>query len=317
MQENTHKYIYTFNYENIESDLCKLESKYVFGTKEQNKLLFSDQKIEPSISSFIKNRIEIISFASDYDTLLNEIKKEDIRVEGFKVEYLVFEGDKTEYANRLSKLRDIGFSIEGMHDYYNPKTTYALCNHENTWYFGILVKNNFDWHKHKQKPHSFSNSISVNIAKSLVNVAAKGNKEAKLLDACCGMGTIMLEACFAGNNIEGCDINEKIAKNARENLEYFNYNTKIYHSDIKDLDLKYDAVIIDLPYNLFTKVNDNDISHIIKASAEITDRLVIVSTTDITAIISDIGFVISGYCSVSKRGKTKFARKIWVCEKVI
>jgi len=309
------KYIYSFNCDITERELCTLESKYIFNKEEKNKLLFSDIKVEPSSSAFIRSRLDIISFSEDYSTLINEIKKENIHIEGFKIEYLVFDGDTTEYSDRLRKLRDIGFSIEGDTDYYNPTTTYALCYYESVWYFGVLIKNNIAWHKHKQKPCSFSNSISINIAKALVNIAAKANKEKKLLDACCGVGTIMLEACFAGNNIEGCDINEKTCKNARENLSHFDYTANIYHSDIKDISKRYEAAIIDLPYNLFTSATDNDIVHIIESTAEITDRLVIVSTSDITNLISNIGFRISDYCSVSKRGKVNFAREIWVCEK--
>ena len=310
-----HTYIYSFNCDITERDLCKLESRYIFNKEEQNKLLFSDKKVDPSSSAFIKSRLDIISCSKDYSTLINKIKKENICVEGFKVEYLVFDGDTTEYADRLNKLRDIGFSIEGIHDYYKPTITYALCYYEGVWYFGLLIKNNIAWHKHKQKPCSFSNSISVSIAKALVNIAAKANKENKLLDACCGVGTIMLEACFAGNNIEGCDINEKICNNARKNLSHFNYTANIYHSDIKDISQRYEAAIIDLPYNLFTSATDTNILHIIESTAEITDRLVIVSISDIRDLISNIGFSISDYCSVSKRGKVNFARKIWVCEK--
>jgi len=313
MQINKH--LYSFIYDNAESNLCKLESRHIFNKEEKNKLLFSDIKAEPSSSAFIKNRLDIISFSEDYATLIDKVKKEDICVEGFKVEYLVFDGDTTEYAKRLEKLKDIGYSIEGNPDYYNPTITYALCCYEGIWCFGILIKNNFDWYKHKQKPRSYSNSISTNIAKALVNIAAKANKEKKLLDACCGVGTIMLEACFAGNKIEGCDINWKICNDARENLSHFNYTANIYRSDIKDISQRYDAAIIDLPYNLLSCATDNDIFHIIESTAEIADRLVIVSTSDITNLINDTGFIISDFCSVRKRGKANFTRKIWVCEK--
>ena len=309
------KYIYSFNYDNSESELCKLESKSIFNKEEKNKLLFSELKVEPSNSAFIKKRLDIILFSEDYSTLINEIKNESICIEDFKVEYLVLDGDTTEYAERLKMLRDIGYSIEGDTDYYNPTITYALCYYECVWYFGVLIKNDFTWHKHKQKPCSYSNSISINIAKALVNIASKGNKEKKLIDACCGVGTIMLEACFAGFNIEGCDINWKICRDARENLSYFNYNAKVYRSDIKDISHRYDAAIIDLPYNLLSCASDDDIIHIVESTAKIADRLVIVSISDITSLISKAGFRISDYCSVSKRGNTNFARKIWVCDK--
>lgn len=309
------KYIYSFNYDNSESELCKLESKSIFNKEEKNKLLFSELKVEPSNSAFIKKRLDIILFSEDYSTLINEIKRKSISIEGFKVEYLVLDADTTEYAERLKMLRDIGYSIEGDTDYYSPTITYALCYYEGIWYFGVLIKNDFAWHKHKQKPCSYSNSISINIAKALVNIASKGNKEKKLIDACCGVGTIMLEACFAGYNIEGCDINWKICRDARENLSYFNYNAKVYRSDIKDINRRYDAAIIDLPYNLLSCASDDDIIHIVESTAKIADRLVIVSISDISVLINNAAFRISNYCNVSKRGNTKFARKIWVCEK--
>ena len=308
-------YIYSFNYDNAESDLCKLETRHIFNKEEKNKLLFSDLKAEPSSSAFIKKRLDITLSSDNYSTLINQIKKESICVEGFKVEYLVLDGDTTEYAERLKKLRDIGYSIDGDSDYYNPTITYALCYYKGIWYFGVLIKNSFAWHKHKEKPHSFSNSISINIAKALVNIAAQTNKETTLLDACCGAGTIMLEACFSGNNIEGCDINWKMCKHARKNLSHFNYSANIYCSDIKNISKRYEAAIIDLPYNLYSSADDTQILHIIKSTAEITNRLVIVSTSDITNFISKAGLRLSDYCDVSKRGKAIFTRKIWVCEK--
>lgn len=309
------KYIYTFGYDGTESELCKLESKYIFNKVEENKALLSNLRIDPACSAFIKRRFDVILFSEDYTALINEIKKKSLSIEGFKVEYLVLDGDTTEYDERLDKLRDIGYRIEGTPDYYSPTITYALCFYQRVWYFGILIKNNFSWYKHKQKPCSNSNSIKINIAKALINIAAKANKENKLIDACCGVGTVMLEACFAGYDIEGCDINWKQCRDARVNISHFNYTAKVYRSDIKDISKKYDAAIVDLPYNLLSRATDRDILHIIMSAKEIADRLVVVSIADITSLISNAGLSIVDYCSVSKIGRKKFTRNIWVCEK--
>ncbi len=309
------KHLYLFDYHHTESDLCKLESKYLFGEGEEGKVLLSEISVEPSCSAFIKKRLDLISTSQDYDGLLALIEEASISAEGFKVEYLIFEGDTTRYAERLDKLRDIGFRIEGIPDYHKPKSTYALCRYEGYWVFGKLIKDSFDWHKHKQKPHSYSNSISSSIAKSLVNIAARGRKEAKLLDACCGVGTIMLEACYAGYQIEGCEINRKICEDARTNLAHFRYGAAVYRSDIGDLALRYDAAIIDLPYNLLSDAGDADIAHIIESAGKRADRLVIVSTSDIEGIIVKAGFNMADHCTVRKKGKRTFARRVWVCEK--
>lgn len=87
------------------------------------------------------------------------------------------DSDKTEYNQRLKKLRDIGLSIEGEPDYHNPIIKYGLSHCNGIWYFGILVSNNFNWDMHKTKPRSFSNSIIMGIAKSLINITTKANKE--------------------------------------------------------------------------------------------------------------------------------------------
>jgi tRNA (guanine10-N2)-dimethyltransferase len=312
---HNHSYIYSFKHDYHNIELCKLESRQLFEEEEKNNLLFSNIKVDPSISPFIKNRFEIISSSEAYSKLLKNIKKENIHIEGFKAEYLILDGDDTGYTERLKKLKDIGYSIEGEPDYYTPSIIYSICNYKNIWYFGILVKHNTDWYKHKIKPCSYSCSINMDIAKSLVSIASNGNKTNQLLDACCGVGTVLLEACISGFNIEGCDINLNACKHTRENLAHYNYTANVYRSDIKDIDKKYDAAIIDLPYNLYTYSNDTIALNIIESAAKLTSRIVIVSISDIESLIKKSGLKISDFCSVAKKGKSKFSRNIWVCEK--
>ena len=310
-----HIYIYSFKYDYHHSELCKLESRQIFDKEEKNKVLFSNLKVDPSISPFINNRVEIISSSENYFELLKSIKKENIHIEGFKVEYLILDGDSSEKIERLKKLKDVGYSIDGAPNYDTPSITYAICNYENVWYWGILIKQNAEWRKHRNKPCSFSNSISMTIAKTLVSIASKGNKANELLDVCCGVGTVMLEACFSGFNIEGCDINANACKHTRVNIAHYNYTANVYCSDIKDIDKKYNATIIDLPYNLYSYSNDSITLNIIESTARLADRIVIVSISDIEANIKKSGLKISDFCTVEKRGKSKFTRNIWVCEK--
>ena len=137
-----HCYLYTFNYAYHHSQLCKLESRQIFDNEQTNKLLFSNIKVDPSISPFIRSRFDIISSSENYAELLKSIKKENIHLNGFKAEYLVLDSDSTGYAERLNKLRDVGYRINGQPDYYTPSIIYSICNYENVWYFGILIKLN-------------------------------------------------------------------------------------------------------------------------------------------------------------------------------
>lgn len=308
------EYIYTFKYNHHYSELCKLESRQIFGKEEKDNLLFSDIERDPTISPFIRERFEIIFSATDYCSLLDIIEQKNIKSDGFKAECLILEGDDTGYKERLNKLRDIGYRIEGIPDYNNPSIIYSICKYANIWYFGILKKHDIGWHNHKQKPHSFSNSLGMVVAKALVSIASKGNQSKRLLDACCGVGTIMLEACFLGFTIDGCDINWKAVKHTRKNLEHYAYVAEVYRSDIKDLVKKYDSIIIDLPYNIYTYSDDTISRNIIQSSANLSDRVIIVSVSDMASIISGAGLNIIDYCTVGKRGKSNFERLIWVCE---
>jgi tRNA (guanine10-N2)-dimethyltransferase len=287
----------------------------MFDKEENGKTLFSTIAIDPSVSAFLKTRLEIIASSENYDDLLEKIKKKNIYKEGFNVDYLILEGDNTGFTERRKIQKDIGYCIEGNPDFNNPTLTYAIGTYQSIWYFGVLITHNSDWQKHKQKPRTFSNSIGMNIAKTLVSIASKGNKTKTLLDACCGVGTVLLEARFSGYNIEGCEINQNACDYTKENLAHYSYTAQVHCSDIKDLDKNYDAIIIDLPYNLYSYSDDTIALNIISSAAKLTDRLVIVSMSDISPMLEKCGLIITDFCTVEKRGKSKFTRNIWICEK--
>lgn len=308
------RHIYTFNYDDFQTDICQLEARTLFQKEAKDKMLFSNITVNPDHSAFIKKRFDILFSASTYEELIQEIQLEEIAVEEFKAEYLQLPGDQTGYKKQLACLKDIGYSIEGNPNYQNPSIIYSLCCFEGVWYFGILTKNSFDWHKHKAKPKSYSSSILISIAKTLVNIVSNSNPSTTILDACCGVGTVILEACYAGYHIEGCEINWKICQDAKENIQFFNYTAQVYRSDIQDISKRYDAAIIDLPYNISCNATEEDMLNIIGSAANISNRIAIVSNTDISNIIHSIQLNLLDYCEIGKKGRTDFSRKIWLCE---
>jgi tRNA G10 N-methylase Trm11 len=313
--EQVQRYLYSFNYDSHYLDLCRLESRQVFGKEITNKILFSNKRVDASSSAFIRSRLEIQVKAKSFEALKIGIHEAHIQGDGFKAEYLTLEGQQIEKSERNKKLKEVGFCLEGHPNFVAPSITYAICSYQNDWYFGTMVKHNAEWLNHNNKPCSYSNSIGMKVAKTLVNLGSKGIKNLHLLDACCGVGTVLLEACFAGLSIEGCDINPKTIENARKNIAHFHYSSKLYCSDIKDVTGAYDAAIIDLPYNLFSYSNDSVTANIIQSSAKLAPRVIIVSIEDVRSVIKHAGLTILDQCTVEKRGKSKFTRNIWVCER--
>ena len=149
------------------------------------------------------------------------------------------------------------------------------------------------------------------MARALVNIAVGNNLELKLVDPCCGIGTVVIEALSMNIDVNGYEINNNIAQYAQRNLEFFGYNNVITNGDMHRIEEKYDVVIIDIPYGLFKPTTLKEQTDIIKTARKIADKLVIVTFEDMDKYIKGVGFNILDTCYVSKG---KFVRYISICE---
>ncbi|QZY56838.1 TRM11 family SAM-dependent methyltransferase [Crassaminicella profunda] len=308
------QYIYNVNYQVQEEDLCALEIRSLFNFHLEGKVFFSSKEVEPSISPFLKTRLKIIYKTSSFSDIIELIKKDKITSQDFVVKYLeLFSGDP--YIKKRKELcKEIGLVVEGFPSFTSPKTTFGISFYKGSWYFGILVANNSEWKAHNTKPYSYSSSIGINIAKVLLNIAGNGDFSKRLVDPCCGVGTVLLEGFFAGYDIRGWEIMSKVAEHARANLLHFNYLPKVTTGDIQDIGESFDASIIDLPYGNFCPTNVDNQVKIIKNAKRISKKLVLVSCEDITHQILREKLKITDCCKISKNEKGSFYRYIWVCE---
>jgi len=84
-----------------------------------------------------------------------------------------------------------------------------------------------------------------------------------LLDPFCGTGGILIEAGLIGIRVIGSDIEDKMVKGCRENLDFYNIkNYELFSSDIGNITdhiSKVDAVVTDLPYGKSTTTKGEDI----------------------------------------------------------
>ena len=146
--------------------------------------------------------------------------------------------------------------------------------------------------------------ISLNVGNSL---------DMNLVDPCCGVGTVIIEALSMGIDVHGYDINKSIVSKARRNLEFFGYERQIIeYCDINNLEKKYDVAIIDLPYNLFTPIKREEQISIITSSYKICNRLILLTFEDMESDVLKAGFKIVDKCTIPKG---KFIRRLLICEK--
>jgi tRNA G10 N-methylase Trm11 len=308
------QYIYNVKYRVYEEDLCALEVKALFNYRLEGKTFFSDKEIDPAISPFLRNRLKIIHKNSSLSCIIELVKKNKIVSNDFIVKYVELLNDDPFVKKRREICKDLGLEIAGIPSFNDPKTTFGITFYKGSWYFGILVVNNLKWKEHIRKPYSYSSSLGINIAKVLVNIAANGDFSKKIIDPCCGVGTVLLEGFFSGYDIRGWEIKRKVAENARGNLIHFNYLPKVTTGDIQDIEESFDVSIIDLPYGNFSDTTVDEQQKIIRNAKRISKKVVLVSSDDITCEIIKEKLKIIDYCKVNKRENRSFARYIWVCE---
>ena len=304
-------FLYFINYHDNERELCKMEMRCLFNREINEKYFFSDIDINASKSPFIKSKIKIIYSDEFLDRMVRKIKEDNLSYDDFKVSYVKSEKGDVQYEDRLEATRKIGFVVNGYPDMHKPRNPLAVTKINGLWIFGEYERNDFKWQKHNDKPYSYSNALGLRMARALVNIAMKDNEEGTLIDPCCGVGTVVIEALDLGIKVKGCEISKQIAYNARENVEFLGYlRDTIVCYDMHKIKDKYDSAIIDIPYGLFSPVTLEEQKAIIHTARNICEKMVIVTFEDMEKFIVEAGFSVIDKCVVPKGN---FKRHILVC----
>lgn len=315
MVEKKQTYIYTFTCHEDELSLCQLEMRSLFGFHEEANILESTVQIDPSRSPFIKDRIDVIYKANSLDELVQ-------RVSGFKVEktfkVILIEHTHTTglqkigFEGRRKIEREIGLQLSGQVDLQKPDLLFAVIKGRDHWFLGNYKKSESIWLFHQKKPNHYSTALSTRVARAVVNIAVPTITDKKVIDPCCGAGTVMIEALSMGIDIEGSDLNPLVTQLARENIAHFGYKGKVTLRDIRDVTEIYDVAIIDMPYNLCSVLEPEVQLEMLQNAREFARKVVVITIETIDSLIERAGFIISDRC-VAKKGS--FTRQILVCHK--
>jgi predicted RNA methylase len=303
-------YLYVINYPFIEKGLCQLEMKCLFHKEIEEKYFFSEKKINPSRSPYIKHRVSVMYCADSLEELMGKLQNNKVAYNDFKFVYFKIEDSELGYDEWISSVGELGRSIDGSVDMVNPKIMLGATKVHGQWIFGELEKNDNHWQERNKKPNSNSHSLKTRAAKALVNIAVGDELNCTLIDPCCGVGTVVIEAISMQINVKGYEINSLIARKAEENLAFFGYENVITNGDMHEIKEHFDVAIVDIPYGLFTPITLEKQCDIIKTARRIADKLVIITFEDMDKALISEGFAIVDHCHVIKGN---FIRTISIC----
>jgi len=284
--------------------------KHLFKKEVDSNYLITDIRINPSRSPFIRHMITILFLANTLDELVENIITNQVAFSNFKFVHFKINEATIGYHEWIQAVTKIGNAIRGESEFEKPEILLGALRIEETWIFGLYQRNDNEWMKHGTKPHNNSHSLGLNTARALINIAIGASQSCSVVDPCCGVGTVVLEALSMDVKISGFEINRRVYFKAVENITSFGYENVIKNQNMHLIEDHYDVAIVDLPYGLFTPFSVEEQKLLIESARRISDKLILVSFADMSDVLSLVGFSIIDYCQIAK-GNCK--RHVTVC----
>lgn len=306
----TYGYVYDYACHEDERSLCLMELRMLLNVQPEANHVRSEREIDPSRSPFIHGRLAIERSGGSLEDLARQAAELELNGKTFKLRYLKTDL-RTDYDECRRIERVIGSQIRGKADMKYPQRLYGIACIDGEWLLGAYEKGQSIWLQHNDKPRQYSTALGTRTARAIANIAVPEPAGIRAVDPCCGIGTVLLAARSMGIAMDGFDLNPLAAIGARENLAHFGLPGTVTVADMRTLDGHYDALVLDLPYNLCSVLASDERMEMLESARRLALRGVIVATEDICAEIEAAGFSVIESCIVRKG---RFARYIWLAE---
>ncbi|CAM4018651.1 RNA methyltransferase [Paenibacillus alkaliterrae] len=299
-------FIYTYASHEDEAALCELELRTLFEQPVRGSVIMSRSEVSVDRSPFIKRRISVMHEAAGLEELTEQLRNVELRDQTFKVLYT--QGDETfTYEEQRQLERAAGAVIRGKADMRNAERLFGLTKVDGRWCFGDCEKNGALWLKHQRKPQNYSTALPARAARAIVNLAAgQAIGRLRIIDPCCGIGTVLIEAMSMGIDIEGFDLNPLAVRGARINLAHFGFPDRVKLGDMRQVKGTYDAAIVDMPYNLCSVLPQEEQLAMLESVRRMAARAVIVTTEPIQRQLELAGWRINECAQLRKASFTRY-----------
>ena len=252
-------------------DIKRDDGKRVYGANNANNLFLVKKKVDEKLVqrlAYTSSVHKVLVEASSLRAVVSEIKKYDwekVVDKTFCVRSYVGDLREKDIAELVwNKLKYPKVNLS------NPRTLISLFSfnsggnkNRNKYLVSTRVWEN-ELGFMQRKPHMrkcpHPTSIDPRLALACVNIT--GIKKGIILDPFCGTGGFLIEAGLLNMNVVGFDIDDVMLKRTESNLrEQAIRKFKLFKRDASDLgsyDLKFDAIVSDLPYGKASKLHNRE-----------------------------------------------------------
>jgi len=304
-------YLYLTARSELEKRLIEAECFAITGAiPDERGIALAETEADVSKAAYVKTCMEVITRVSSLPELYDQLGKMGLSSNEFRVSVV-------KIPRRLSLdsrqvMYQVGAKIAGKPNLANPKITFLVVATEETIWLGeILSESDGSWGEHSQKAYLYSSAIPTRLARAMVNlVAAPGDK---IIDPCCGSGTILIEAASIGIKAVGCDINPKLADISVGNLKHFGLSGMILIADARNMSGSFDAVVTDLPYGRNCPTDDQLCREILANLRNLAPKIAVVTGEDMSQSLLQMGYDVEQVIPVPKTSLTRYIHVLHAC----
>ena len=260
-------------------------------------IAISDKCVDVRRGAYLKSCSEILFETTSLTELCANISSIGLHADEFRVS--VVKKPRNLKINSMTLARDIGTAISGRANLCQPRTTFlTVVAADKMWFGQLLSESDGVWLAHNQRPYVTSSSLPARLARVLVNlVACPGDR---LLDPCCGTGTIVMAAAHSDIHATGYDINPRMIGATTKNLQHFGLSADVGLGDARHIDGQYDAIATDLPYGINLVRNNTQEIEILSNLRTRASRAAFIDLRDISKTLIDLGYQIEMVLPVPK-----------------
>lgn len=248
-------------------------------------------------SAYVAECFRVLAEAPSLEELLPFAAKLSLRRERFRVRVRTTGGVAASGSQQIE--RAVADIIEGSPDLSRPATVMTVMGQPDGWLLGERVsRSNNGWRGHEQRPYQYSSAIPPRVARALVNlVAVPGDR---IIDPCCGVGTVLVEASSMGIEPFGWDTNRTVAKHAALNVCHHHQGAWIVVGDGRDARGRWRGAVLDLPYGRQNVRVESICTGLVRRATEVADLIAIVSLDDLTDLLDSLGCELLGVAELTK-----------------
>lgn len=240
--------------------------------------VISDPGVDVNRTAFIHYRIELLAQGQDYRGVCDQIAGLGLASDGFRVE--VHKHPRRTPMPRESVARDLANLITGRPDLVAPRERFLFWLEAGTMLFGrIQQETENDWRQRMAKPFNVSAGIGSRMAKACVNLVCRPGD--RMLDPCCGSGTIPIEAAFIGVRAFAFDLSWRMVHGTAANARHYGLDIGVGIGDVRSLAGRFDAVVSNLPYGIAIQHSPHFYDEALANIARLAPRCALISNREV------------------------------------